>query len=192
MFHIKGEVISDRFYHLKFIWFGVSVVHSGEKKRKFPNNPLKFFWGRPKVTFYKEAFFSGPTLFFVRWSMCLSQKCHLNQNDFLLSALSALSHLCKSNWPLSRFNFLSKWNWTPVTKTTLRWLLDVVRTSLHLWNWGLLLKLIAPWLCELLSKPMQSYCASYRDFTNIIVNIAGGTLHNGYWVCDLNTHFFWL
>ena len=38
MFYIQGEVIPDQIYHLKFIWFGVSLVHSGKnlvKNRKF-------------------------------------------------------------------------------------------------------------------------------------------------------------
>ena len=35
MFYIQGEVISDQFYHLKFISFGVSVVHFGKKARSF-------------------------------------------------------------------------------------------------------------------------------------------------------------
>ena len=33
--YIQGEVISDQFYHLKFIWFGVSVVHFGKKTSSF-------------------------------------------------------------------------------------------------------------------------------------------------------------
>ena len=45
VFQIHSEVlkhvISDKFYHLKFISFGVSVVHSGKKTGSFGNFSLE-------------------------------------------------------------------------------------------------------------------------------------------------------
>ena len=40
MFYMQGEVISDQFYHLKFILFADSVVHFGKKTRSFGNFSL--------------------------------------------------------------------------------------------------------------------------------------------------------
>ena len=47
MFYMQGEVISDQFYHLKFILFGDSVVHFGKKTRSFGNFSL-FQWTAPQ------------------------------------------------------------------------------------------------------------------------------------------------
>ena len=43
MFYIQWKVISEKFYHLKFIWFGVSLAHSDKNQGKtgsFVNFPL--------------------------------------------------------------------------------------------------------------------------------------------------------